>query len=240
MAERPLPEPPTPPQRRQRPARQRGLDREAIVTAALALVDREGLDAVTLRRVADELGASAASLYDYVESKDALVELILDRVLGEIETSDLPDGRPWQEQVKDVIRRTREVFARHGDIARATLGRIPAGPNALRGMEVMLAVLRTSELPVQVVAYAGDLIGLIVGASAYEESLFAQEGVGFDEVLRYVREFRSYLEALPPDRFPNIVELAGPLTRVAPDEDERFEFMLSVIVDGLAAQRGAG
>jgi AcrR family transcriptional regulator len=240
MVERSLPEPPTPPQRRQAKPRQRGLDREAVVAAALAVVDREGLDAATLRRVAEELGASAASLYDYVESKDALVDLVLDRVLGEIDTSDLPDGRPWQEQVKDVIRRTREVFGRHGDIARATLGRIPAGPNALRQMEVMLAVLRTSELPEQVVAYAGDLIGLIVGASAYEESLFAQEGVGFDEFLRFVREFREYLEALPHDRFPNLVELAGPLTRVAPDEDERFEFMLNVLVDGLAAQRGHG
>lgn len=237
MAERRLPDPPTPPQRRQRQSRQRGLERDTIVAAALGVVDREGLDAATLRRVAEELGTSAASLYDYVESKDVLVELMLDRVLGEIETSDLPDSRAWQEQVKDVIRRTREVFGRHGDIARATLGRIPAGPNGLRQMEVMLAILRASDLQVQVVAYAGDLIGLVVGAAAYEESLFAQEGAGFDEFLRYVREFRGYLEALPPDRFPNLVELAGPLTRVAPDEDERFEFMLNVVVDGIAAQR---
>ena len=101
----------------------------------------------------------------------------------------------------------------------------------------MLAVLRRSDLPDQVVAYAGDLIGLFVGAAAFEDSLFKESGVGFEEMLRFVSEFRRYLESLPPERFPNLVELAGPLTRVSPDEDERFEFMLNVIVDGLAAQR---
>jgi len=232
-----IPEPPTPPQRRARPARRRALSRETIVEAAIRILDQDGLDGVTLRRVADELGVSAASLYDYVESKDSLVDLMLDHVLGEIDVSDLPDDRPWQEQIKDLIRRARSAFVAHGDIARATLGRIPSGQNALCQMEVMLAVLRKSELSDQVIAYAGDLIGLIVGASAYEESLFAQTGVGFDEFLRYIRDFRSYLESLPSDRFPNLVALAGALTHVNPDQDERFEFMLNVIVDGLAAQR---
>jgi AcrR family transcriptional regulator len=232
-----FPDPPLPPQRRARASRRRALDRETIVEAAIRILDSDGLDGVTLRRVADELGASAASLYDYVDSKDALIELMLDRVLGEIDVSDLPDSRPWQDQIKDLIRRAHAAFAAHGDIARASLGRIPSGQNALRQMEVMLTVLRTSDLPDQVIAYAGDLIGLIIGASAYEESLFAQTGVGFDEFVRYIRDFRAYLESLPLDRFPNLVALAGPLTRMNPDENERFEFMLNVIVDGLAAQR---
>jgi AcrR family transcriptional regulator len=236
VAEDQLPEPPAPPQRRARPVRQRGLDRAAVVEAAVGVLDAEGLEAVTLRRVAHELGVGAASLYAYVDSKDALVELMLDHVLGEVDLSDLPDERPWQEQTKDLIRRMHVTFVAHGDIARATLGRIPSGPNALHGMETMLAVLRRSDLPDQVVAYAGDLIGLVVGAAAFEDSLF-KDGVAFDEMLRYIGEFRVYLESLPARRFPNLVELAGPLTRVSPDEDERFAFMLNVIVDGLAAQR---
>ena len=237
VAEDQLPDPPAPPQRRTRTVRQRGLDRAAVVEAAVRVLDAEGLEAVTLRRVAHELGVGAASLYAYVDSKDVLVELMLDHVLGEVELSDLPDARAWQEQIKDVIRRVHATFVAHGDIGRATLGRIPSGPHALHGMETMLAVLRHSDLPDQVVAYAGDLIGLLVGAAAFEDSLFRESGVGFDEMLRFVGEFRRYLESLPADRFPNLVELAGPLTRVSPDQDERFEFMLKVIVDGLAAQR---
>lgn len=232
-----LPEPPPPPQRRTRPVRQRALDRTAVVEAAVRVLDAEGLDAVTLRRVAYELGVGAASLYAYVDSKDVLVELMLDHVLGEVDLSGLPDDRPWQEQIKDAMRRTHATFVAHGDIGRATLGRIPSGPNSLRAMETMMAVLRRSDLPDQVVAYAADLIGLVIGAAAYDDSLYRESGVGYDELLRFIGEFRSYLVALPPDRFPNLVELAGPLTHVSPDEDERFEFMLNVIVDGLAAQR---
>lgn len=234
---RDLPEPPIPPQRRVRAGRPRGLDRQAIVEAAIRVLDAEGLEAVTLRRVGGELGVAATSLYAYVDSKEALVELMLDHVMGEIDLSDLPDERPWQEQVKDLIRRSRAVFVAHRDISHASLGRIPSGQNSLRMIEIVLAVLRRSNLPDQVVAYAADLIGLVVGAAAYEESLFAETGIGFDEFVRYIGELRRYLEALPPGQFPNLVALAGPLTRVAPDEDERFEFMLDVIVAGLAAQR---
>jgi AcrR family transcriptional regulator len=203
----------------------------------MRVLDAEGLDAVTLRRVASELGVGAASLYQYVEGKDELVELLLDHVMGEVEVDDLPDERPWQEQLKELIRRSRAVFARHGDIAHASLGRVPSGPNALRTIEAMLAILRRSELPDQVVAYAGDLVGLLVGAAAYEESLHAQSGLELTDFARYVEELRGYFESLPRERFPNLVELAGPLTRFVPDEDERFEFMLNVLVAGLAAQR---
>src|SRR5579871_753383 len=171
-----LPEPPTPPQRRVRSGRPRGLDRRTIVEAAVRVLDAEGLEAVTLRRVGGELGVAATSLYAYVDSKEALVELMLDHVIGEIDVSDLPDERPWQEQVKDLIRRSRAVFTAHSDIARATLGRIPSGQSSLQMMEVVLAVLRRSNLPDQVIAYAADLIGLVVGAAAYEESLFAETG----------------------------------------------------------------
>ena len=230
--------PPPPPQRRARTGRQRGLDRAAVVEAAVRVLDAEGLEAVTLRRVAHELGVGAASLYAYVDSKDVLVELMLDQVLGEVDLSDLPDERAlagtdqgrYPAGTRD-LRRARGYRA--GD------ARAHSRPARTRsdGMETMLAVLRHSDLPDQVVAYAGDLIGLLVGAAAFEDSLFRESGVGFDEMLRFVGEFRRYLESLPADRFPNLVELAGPLTRVSPDEDERFEFMLNVIVDGLAAQR---
>ena len=111
------------------------------------------------------------------------------------------------------------------------------GPNALEVIEKTLTVLRRSGLPDQVVAYSADLLGLFIGAAAYDESVFREEGVGFEEVVRFVTEFRRYLESLPADRFPNVVELAGPLTRFSPDEDERFDFMVNVIVSGLAAQK---
>jgi AcrR family transcriptional regulator len=234
-----LPEPPRP-QRRARPGRKKALDRDAVVEAAIRVLDAEGLDAVTIRRVAHELGVGAASLYAYVDSKDTLIELVLDHVIGEIDVSGYPDERPWQEQLKDLIRSARAAFTAHGDVARASLGRIPSGPNSLRNMNTLLAVLRRSNLSDQVIAYAGDLIGLLIGAASYEESLFAETGLDHEGFMRYVEEFRAYLASLPADRFPLLVELAGPLTHVEPGKDSRFEFMLDVIVRGLDSLREPG
>lgn len=234
MAE--LPEPPRP-QRRARPGRKRALDRDAVVAAAIRVLDADGLDAVTIRRVAQELGVGAASLYAYVDSKDALIELVLDHVVGEVDVSDFPNEDPWQEQLKELIRRARAAFVAHRDVARASLGRIPSGPNALRTMDTMLGVLKRSGLPDQVIAYAGDLIGLLISATAYEESLFAETGLNIEDFVGYVEEFRAYLEALPADRFPHMVALAGPLTHFDPGTDSRFEFMLDVVVRGLDSLR---
>lgn len=236
MSEHELPEPPRP-QKRARGGRKKALDRGAVVDAAIRVLDAEGLDAVTIRRVAQELGVGAASLYAYVDSKDALIELVLDHVVGEVDVSGFPNDDPWQDQLKELIRRARAAFGAHRDVARASLGRIPSGANALRTMETMLAVLRRSDLPDQVVAYAGDLIGLLVSATAYEESLYADTGLKMEDFVGYVEEFRAYLESLPADRFPNMVALAGPLTRFDPGTDSRFEFMLDVVVRGLDSLR---
>jgi AcrR family transcriptional regulator len=233
-----LPEPPRP-HRRVRQGRRRSLDRQAVVDAAIRVLDADGLDAVTIRSVAQELGVGAASLYAYVDSKDTLIELVLDHVIGEVDYAGFPNDDPWQEQLKELIRRSRTTFTAHRDIARASLGRIPSGPNALHGMDTMLAVLKRSGLSDQVIAYAGDLIGLLISATAYEESLFAETGLNMEEFVSYVEELRAYLEALPADRFPHMVALAGPLTHFDPGTDSRFEFMLDVVVRGLDSLRDA-
>ena len=87
-----------------RAPRERALSREAIAAAALAIVDAEGLDAMTMRRVAQELGTGAASLYAHVAGKEELLELVVERVIGEVEIPDEPDPEHWQEQLKDGLR----------------------------------------------------------------------------------------------------------------------------------------
>jgi AcrR family transcriptional regulator len=161
------PPPPRPGARRPRQARRRGLSADAIVEAALEVVDAEGLDALTMRRVADELGAGGASLYAHVDSKEALVDLVVDRAIGELELPWPPDPANWQEQVKDCVRRMHAVLASHRDLARATIARIPVGPNALEQTERMLGILRAGGLPDQVVAYAADLLPLYATVTAY-------------------------------------------------------------------------
>jgi AcrR family transcriptional regulator len=221
-----------------RAPRQRTLSRELIIDAALAIVDRDGLDALTMRSVAQALGTGAASLYAHVASKDELVELLVERVIGEVEYRGEPDPERWQEQVKATAREMRRVFARHGDLARASFARIPLGENALRGAEWMISVLRAGGLPDQVIAWAVDMLSLYVMAVAYEESLFVTEQTTHEQMAEFAGKLRGYFTGLPGDRFPNVIALAGELT--GGDREARFEFGLEVVLRGLAAIPPAG
>jgi AcrR family transcriptional regulator len=220
--------------RARRAPRERALSRAAIAEAALRIVDLEGLDALTMRTVAHSLGTGAASLYAHVASKEELLELVVEQVIGEVRLPGAPDPARWQEQVKEMAREIRAVFGRHRDLARASFARIPLGENALQRSEWLSAVLRAGGLPDQVIAYACDLLPLYVMAVAYEEALYQAEDATPEQITEFVAAMRRYFAALPPDRFPNLVALAGPLT-AGSGGDERFEFGLEVLVGGLAA-----
>jgi AcrR family transcriptional regulator len=228
-----LPQPPSRPRPERRAGRPRTFDRDAVVAAAMRVLDGEGLDAVTIRRVAHELGTSGTALYTYVHDKDELVDLLLDRVIGEVDLTAISPDLPWFEQVREIGREMRRAFASHRDIARATLGRVPQGENALTLLNEMLGRMRAAGVPEEVTALSVDLLALYVGALTYEESLTGLDDTGDPEwIQHFVDELRTYFEQLPRDRFPHLVALAGPLTSTA----DRFEFGLDVIVRGLVSR----
>src|SRR5215469_9991688 len=99
------------PDRRAR-RRREPISRDAIVTAAVELLDREGLAALSMRRLAEELGTGAASLYWHVGSKDGLLDLVFDHIIGEGKVPE-PDPGRWQEQLKEVARAQRDASLRH-------------------------------------------------------------------------------------------------------------------------------
>ena len=186
-----------------------------------------------MRTVAAALRTGAASLYAYVGSKEELIELIVDRVIGEVRLPDQPDPSRWMTQLKEVAREMRRVFASHGDLARATFGRIPLGENALTGAEGMLALVRAGGISDRVAAMVLDLLSLYVMGVAYEDSLTAMNATTADDLTRFITEMRTYFASLPGERFPNTVALAEELT--AGDREERFEFGLEVLLRGLLA-----
>ena len=123
---------------RRRP-RAGGLTVERIVAEALALVDRDGLDALTVRHLAGALGTSSATLYRHVASVDELLVLMIDQVLGEI---DLPDAdRPARERVTHLAVEFRRVLVEHPGMVPALRASPLLGPNAMRGAESGLAYL---------------------------------------------------------------------------------------------------
>ena len=229
-SDRSIPEPPWKSAPRQRPARA-PLTRGGIVDAALRVLAREGADGLSMRRVAEELETGPASLYWHVANKDELINLLIDRVASEIKMPP-PDPTRWEQQLKDWMLQARQVFKRYPGVAGLTLGRIPVGPNLVRWTEWVLALLRGAGVPDRIAAYAGDLGGLYLGATSYEEGLPSPTGQDLapDQL---VAMFRGYYESLPADQFPNVHATLDELFSGGPDE--RFELGLDVIIRGLAS-----
>ena len=220
------------------------LSREAIVAAAIRIVDEEGFDAVSMRRVAQEFGTGAASLYAYVANKDELMDLIVDEIMRESamgadqEPSD--DVVEWQEQIKAMVRAGYHTLIAHRDIAKAMLGRIPFGPNGLRAVENSLRLLRAHGMPDHVAAYAGDLIGQYMVGTAIEDYMWQERypDATPEQVGEAMSEVGDYLESLPKEEFPNLTALARTMVGETGDPEtakfDRFELGLDILVRGLS------
>jgi AcrR family transcriptional regulator len=206
---------------------------EAIVDTALRVLDAEGLDGLSMRRIADELGTGAASLYWHVGSKDGLLDLVLDRIIGEQRVPD-PEPERWREQLKEVFRGMRAAILSHRDVVRISLGRIPMGPNALDWSERVLAILRAGGVPDRLAVLGHHLLiaavnGFTMDETASYEPTTADTDVPVEELAQMAA---NYIASLPQDRFPNMVEVAGYYGVI--DPEERFELLLDLFVDGLA------
>ncbi len=228
MPSGPAPEPPwrSTPRRHGTPRPQ--LSREVVVDAALQVLDAEGGEALTMRRVADQIGVSASSLYGYVDNKEELVQLVLDRIFQEVEVP--PTGGNWQETLKELGRAMLAMYRRHRGVAALTLGRVAVTPSMLAIGERLLAELKSAGMPDQVAAFVGDLGGLYVGAIAYEQDVTPLAGPGAAD---FIAQFSAWMRSLPADRFPNTLAMAD--TLVAGSADDRFEWGLDVIIRGLAS-----
>jgi AcrR family transcriptional regulator len=226
--------PPRPWTRAERGTPRRVLTRELIVSTALRVLDAEGLDAVSMRRVAQELGTGAASLYVHVGSKEDLLSLMHDAVAGEVEVPE-PDPERWQEQVKEVARSMHAAYRRHNDISRVSLGVIPTGEQVLRVAEGLLAIMRAGGVPDQQAGWMLDRLAQYVDADAYEGALVELRLRGDAEAFeRELGQIGAYFAALPRDRFPHLTSMVA--TLMTGGGEERFEFGLALLVDGLAEQ----
>jgi AcrR family transcriptional regulator len=231
---------PLPPWRRPVPARARAvrepLTRDQIVQAALRIVAADGLDAVSMRRLAAEFHTGPSSLYAHVANKDELYQLMFDEICRDIPIP-APDPERWQEQIKELARSGYEAMVRHGDVAKAAMAQIPTGPHAMRVSDAMLGILLGAGMDPTKAGWALDRIFLYIVADAYESSLYLRR---FDDSAEKVHEFfveftgqlRDYYESLPEISFPNLRVNAEAL--VSGDGRERFEFGLDMLIDGLA------
>lgn len=230
---------PTSPHRstRDRPAKA-PLSENAVVDAALAILKSEGLEAVTMRRVAAALDTGAASLYVYVSGREALLQAMLERVTATVEL-EAPDPSRWRAQLHSVLQRLHRALVAHPGVAALTLADSPTTEAVLLLTENLLGILFAGGLDSQDAAWACDILVLLVTAAARENDVRRPRGRGDDGRRReQVDELYTTLTGLPPDRFPLIVAHAGQL--VAGDGDDRFRFAIDVVIDGMLAERPGG
>ena len=224
--------PAAPRSRRERPAKP-ALSRDAIVAAALEIARNEGIEALSMRRVAQALDTGPASLYVYVADRDELHELLFDAAAGTVETEPV-DPERWREQLKALGHRMVKMMAEDfPGIALLAMARIPTGDNVMRIAENMLALLKAGGASDQAAAYAADLISMYTTAIAYEASLYRSLYSDPDHEQREVEKLAERFASLDPERYPTMAALGPAMTRG--DGAERFELGLDVLINGLLA-----
>ncbi|GAB1332861.1 TetR/AcrR family transcriptional regulator [Streptomyces sennicomposti] len=242
--------PPPSPWERRRPARARPapartpLSRERVVEAAFTVLDRQGLDKLTMRQVAAELGVTVSALYAHVRSKDDLLELMYARLF---EGADIPEPDPerWRERLRDYARAGRERLLSHRDMARISMAYAPFTAELLPHVEAFLGLLRTAGLPDRIAAEAGDLISTYIDGFVLAEGMWRERAARPDggdaqtpdparpDGNGIAAEMQDYFASLPADDFPHLRALAGLM--VTDSSDERFDIGLEIILRGLAS-----
>jgi len=227
----PLPAPKRPVRRRAAAGRKATLTTEAIVAAAIEVLDEGGVAGLSMRRVAEHLGTGAASLYAHVSGKEELLELVYDALVGQVQLAE-PDPATWREQLRRIMTDFHDVLVSHTDAALAGLGRIPTSPQTMAAAEVLAGIMRAGGLSPMVVALGLDQLVLYVSATAFEDGLF-RRGLDEEEMLRYYAGIHAFYAALPANRYPVLASIAPDMT--GHDDVERFNFGLDVLISGLEA-----
>jgi AcrR family transcriptional regulator len=204
---------------------------EAIIGTAFGIVENEGYQALTMRRVATALETGPSSLYAHVVNKEDLDELLIGRLCAAIELPE-PDPGTWRQQVVGVCTQLRDQYLRYPGISRAAFAVAPSNLDTLRVAEGLLAIVLAGGVGPQAAAWAVDSLTLYVNAYSLEISLVNQQRrhgdgswvVSHDELLRRY--------AALPDAFPHTKRYAAELT--AGTGHDRFDFTLGLMLDGLA------
>jgi len=208
---------------RDRPAKP-PLSEDAIVDAALAILSAEGLDAVSMRRVAAALDTGAGSLYVYVDGRDGLLAAMFDRVIAAV-TLETPDPPRWRAQLHGLLERVRAQLIAHPGMAAATMVDPPRTDVAMRLLENLLGILLAGGLGAQDAAWAADVLAAQVTYAAIEaESRRAGPSA-------LAAEVTATFARLPAGDFPLITAHAAQL--VAGDAGERFRFAVDAVIDGV-------
>nr|SBO92908.1 Transcriptional regulator, TetR family [Nonomuraea gerenzanensis] len=211
------------------------LSKALVLEAAIRVADRGGVESITMRRVAQELGVEAMSLYHHVPNKDAILDGVVDLVFTAIRLPEA-DGDDWRAAIRARACSAREVLARHSWALGLMDSRRNPGPATLRHHDAVLGVLRRAGFTLRMAAHAVSLIdSYVYGFVVQESNLPVMTPHEAEEVAGGI------LEQLPAGELPYLTEIiVEHAMRPGYDYAGEFGYGLDLILDGLEARRGQG
>lgn len=215
------------------------LSRERVLRTAVELADKGGLEALSMRKLADELGVAAMSLYYYVPGKDELITGMVDLVFAEIE---LPSGEiEWKVAMRRRALATRDALNRH----RWAVGHMESletpGPASIRAHDTILGYLREAGFSLELTIQAYSVLdAYIYGFALQEKHLPFDEPEGAAAIAQeQARQFEAQAQELG-EEYPYLAEVvAGHVADVGYDAGQAFEYGLDLILDALDGRRSA-
>lgn len=217
-------------------ARDGRLSKQGIVAAAVDMADRDGLAALSMRRLAQHLGVDAMSIYYHVRDKETLLGEMADAVVAEIDAGAVPPDGPWPERLRALIMAARAAMVRRPWAAQVLQGRDAPTPATMAHLERMLAIMRGGGCSINLGHHAIHLLGSrMLG--------FSQDLFDDSPDTRPAPEAAAAQAAAWAETMPHIAELAVAVSHDGPlggcDDDAEFAFALDVILDGLERRRAA-
>jgi AcrR family transcriptional regulator len=200
------------------------LTRERIVATALALVDRSGVGALSMRRLGAELGVDPMAVYYHLPSKEALEDAIVEAVMAELDLSMDDPGETPEERIMVAVRAYRDHLAAHGNALPIVLARAPATAVAMRPVELLIGLLRTAGLPPW---------QALAGMHTIAAAVRGMVGISAGQPGRSREQIAAMVAALPADQFPHLREASlGPGDPWQRD----FEFGMRALARGLIGE----
>lgn len=206
------------------------LDRERILRAAIDLADKEGIEALSMRRLGQMLGVEAMSLYNHVANKEEVLTGIVDIIVGDIDTG--VSGASWKEAMRRRAKSMRTVFASHPWALGLLESRKSPGPAALRYCDAVLGVLcRAGFSAVMAVRTFSILDSYAYGYCIQEKSLPSRSAA------EAVEATEQLLQQIPENEYPHLVEIAAAFMQSGFDFPREFELGLDLLLDALETWR---
>ncbi|MEX1037410.1 MAG: TetR/AcrR family transcriptional regulator C-terminal domain-containing protein, partial [Acidimicrobiia bacterium] len=213
------------------------LNRDRVLRAAIEVADEEGLEALTMRNLAQHLGVEAMSIYYHVANKETLLDGVVDVLVEEIEEAvsnlDGSDGSSgWKSAMRERILKAREVMLRHPWAPDLVETRTTMSPSIIRYHDGLLGILRAGDFSWDLAHHALHALGS--RSLGFTQELFKPESDADEE------EAEEMLAAMA-DQFPNIIEMLGEIVAHGDpdstlgwcDDQTEFEFGLDILLDGL-------